>query len=208
MPTDEPNPYAAPHANVAPSVVDSSTVELSEQEIKAFVGKRASYYLKKWPVAMVHSAADWGTSPPSPTVRARAVGFNWAAFLFSGIWMPYRKMYRATMIFYAIIIASSLAEQVVFVQMQGLEESPPALDRVLGLLVSVVFGSYANQWYLAHARRVVAEVRSLGLPPERYLQTLSQRGGANLAVGFGFFLLFIVAIFAVMFVFMMIFGIQ
>jgi hypothetical protein len=208
MPTDEPNPYEAPQANLAPLVVDSSTVELSEQEIKAFVGKRASYYLRKWPVAMVRSANDWSMSAPSPAGPARAAGFNWAAFLFSGIWMPYRKMYKATMIFYGLVIASSVAEQSIFVQMLGHEESPAVLDRVLGLLISIVFGTYANQWYLSHARRVAAEVRSLGLPPERYLETLSRRGGTNLAGGLGFFLLFIVAIFAIMFAWIMIFNIE
>jgi hypothetical protein len=56
----------------------------SEAETRAAIGPKADLYLRKW------QAIPGG-------------GFNWAAFLLSGLWMSYRKMYRAAAILSGIV---------------------------------------------------------------------------------------------------------
>jgi len=55
--------------------------DLKDDEIAAFVGKKAGYYLEKW-----RPVLD-GTGN-----AGNVTGFNWAACLLSGLWLPYRKM--------------------------------------------------------------------------------------------------------------------
>ena len=89
QPRDATNPYAPPE--LPPLAASEPTDEDSERrQLRAFVGSKAQYYLDKW----------------TPLLRSLSgnAGFNWAAFLLSGLWLPYRKMYKATLIFYAIII--------------------------------------------------------------------------------------------------------
>src|SRR5258707_862516 len=52
------------------------------QELRAFVGRRAVYYLAKWRGVLAGSGTE--------------TGFNLAAFFLSAIWLPYRKMYGIT----------------------------------------------------------------------------------------------------------------
>ena len=71
---------------------------LTEAEVRAFVGPKAYYYLSKWSGAM----DEYG----------RATGFKWPAFLISGIWIPYRKMYRNAFILFGIIVGMSVIEEI------------------------------------------------------------------------------------------------
>jgi hypothetical protein len=100
----EVNPYQAPLFTDLPTlgVDDGNRVETSapsEAEIWAFIGKKADYYLRKWHPALYDSR--------------RAQGFNWAAFGLLGLWLPYRKMYRVTLILFGIIAAETLLEDTV-----------------------------------------------------------------------------------------------
>jgi len=147
----------------------------TERELRTFVGRGADYYLRKWKAAL---SGGTGT------------GFNLAAFLFSAIWFPYRKMYRLALILYAAVIAESIAEEVLVVWIMGNPELPRGLDLLINLLVGGICGAFANQWYLAHARKQIANLKSQGLPEEQYLKELARRGGTNLLVAFGFVFVF------------------
>src|SRR5262245_25293633 len=92
------NPYASPQT--APERTGLSTSgDALEQELRAFVGPRADVYLRKWAPLLYGSGQ---------------AGFNWPAFLLAGIWLPYRKMYAVSLIFYGAIVAESVLEEVVF----------------------------------------------------------------------------------------------
>ena len=177
---DEPaNPYAAPEIPPIVSVV-ASPEDWEARQLEAFVGAKAYYYLAKWaPVRR-----GWGGS----------AGFNWAAFLLSGLWLPYRKMYKVTFIFFGIIILESILEDVLFLGILGQAETPLALDNAIGLLAAAICGAFGNRWYLSHARRVVSQVSATGLQGDALLYTLAQRGGTSLLASVGMFVLFIVAI--------------
>jgi hypothetical protein len=161
---------------------------LAEQEVRAFVGSRADYYLKKW-----HAALEGvGTGK----------GFNWAAFFLSGLWLPYRKMYVPAIIFYGIILLESTLEEVVFVGVLGRPEAPAILGRVVGFVAAYVCGYYGNQWYLSHTRKAVAAVRSQRMTEdeEAYLKSLSEVGGTNIAASLGFLALFLIAFIFILFI--------
>ena len=137
------------------------------------VGKRADHYLKKW------QATEHG-------------GFNVAAFLLSGLWLPYRKMYRITAILYSAIIVESLLEELVFVWGLGWPETPRAVERGVSAAVCWLCGGFGNRWYLAHVKRVVADARAEIPDDTARLTMLAARGGTSVWGALGFFALFVV----------------
>jgi hypothetical protein len=144
----------------------------AEQEIRAFAGPRADYYLEKWRLALARTG--------------NATGFNWAAFFLSGLWLPYRKMYRATMVLYGIILLEIMLEEIVYVGILGKPEAPGILGSFVGLLAAIVCGGFGNAWYVSHAQKTIAEVRSQGLAEDAYFQALAKRGGTSAAAALGF----------------------
>jgi hypothetical protein len=154
------------------------TEPLTEQELRTFVGPRADYYLSKW-------AGD-----------RRGMGFNWAAFLLSGLWLPYRKMYLATFILYAIILVESVLEDVVFVGILGQADTPAALPRIVALAVAITCGTLGNRWYYAHACSKIRGLREQGMPDETYLDSLGERGGTSVPAALGMFFLFLILMIA------------
>src|ERR1700733_2644909 len=96
----------------------------TQQEIEAFVGRKSGYYLERW-----HDALER---------EGRAEGMNWAAFFLGGFWMAYRKMYRAAVIFWGLILLEGILEEVVFVAILGKEESPAGLDRIIGIAAAII----------------------------------------------------------------------
>jgi hypothetical protein len=175
----EPNPYAPPKEVTPPLPGESAAARLTAQELAAFVGRKANYYLAKWNIAE--------QSIP------RSTGFNWAAFFLTGLWLPYRKMYRATAILWGIIVLESILEEFVWVGMLGRPEPSSGWDAATGLVIAIFCGNFANGWYLSHARRAIAEVRASGLAGDEYLQALARRGGTNMLAALGVLVLVVVA---------------
>jgi hypothetical protein len=171
---------------------------ITEQEVKTFVGRNAAYYYRRWGPALKGQGAGYdhvgvaGLWLPLPKT-----GFNWVAFLLSGFWLPYRKMYVATFIFLGIILAESIIAQILFVGILSRPDAPVALGRLVGLIAGLFCGLFGNRWYLSHARKEIAKVRSQGLAEEEHLRELSRRGGTSLLAAFRFLFLFIVAVLVV-----------
>ncbi len=167
--------------------------ELSEQEIEAFVDRNASYYLERW--------------TPVLAGRQHGAGFNWAAALLSGLWLPYRKMYRATLILYGIILVETILEEVLFVWILEEMAPPRFVSALVAVVVGAVCGACGNRWYLRHVKKWTIRIRSQGLEGESHLYALAKRGGTNLvaAIGFalGFVLLTVLVGFVVAFVWLM-----
>ena len=98
--------------------IQSMSVTPTEQEIRAFVGSNAEYYLRAWRPALSN---EGGTSR-----------FNVAAFLITGLWLGYRKMYSAVFILFGIIIAGTVLESILFIGILKMPDSPPALNSLFG----------------------------------------------------------------------------
>jgi hypothetical protein len=160
---------------------------LSEPELRAFVGRNADYYFRKWSPTWESKADRYDqVAIGGLMVVQPKTGFNWAAFFLSGLWLPYRKMYRPTLIFFGVILAESLLEEIWFVELLGQTEPPHFLGRLVGLSAAVLCGSFGNRWYLSHARKVIGEVQAQGLPSDEHVRVLSRRGGTSLPISFGF----------------------
>lgn len=153
----------------------------TEVEIRAFVGRNADYYLKKW--------------QPHLTARGVGAGFNFAAFLFGALWAGYRRMWAVTWILYilyGLLLAEVIAELVRY--SDGLYDRPPGLwEGLVAFCIGLVCGGYGNRWYLAQTSRAVARVREEGLPDEAAHQLLAQRGGATLVKSGGLFIFLVFA---------------
>lgn len=159
---------------------------LNEQEVRAFVRKEADYYLKKWQTILEG--------------RRQRVGFNWAAFFLTGLWLAYRKMFKVALIFYGIIlilpILKSFYKFYTFAFL-GKPETPVALDILESLvdLVAAIFcGTFGNIWYLSHTRKAINKVRRQELKEEAYFQSLSKSGGTSWGKSLAIFILFILVL--------------
>lgn len=153
-----------------------------KRDLRDFVGRKADYYLARWAPAL--------RGPETNT------GFNWAAFLFGGLWLPYRKMYLVTTIFYGFLILETALEEIVFVGVLEEPEPPAALVNMVNLVIGLVYGAFGNRWYLTYARKAVAEVRAQNLDEDAAIDLLSRRGGTNFGVALAYFLAFCVVMVA------------
>ncbi len=185
----EDNPYQAPQADLSHITVaegiDLGASGLTEAELRAFVGKNADYYLKRWAPAL---RGDGGA------------GFNLAALLLSGLWLGYRKMYQNTLILFAIIAAMTILELAGVLAGLVNPNVVGLLGNIVGLGAAVVCGMYGNAWYLSHAKTVILEARSRGRDGGVDLVELSRRGGTSVAKSLGMFFLYLVAVFVISFV--------
>ncbi|MGR8929630.1 MAG: DUF2628 domain-containing protein [Gammaproteobacteria bacterium] len=155
-----------------------------EQDLRTFVGPRADDYLKYCKIAAPN--------------HYQSSDFNWAALIVPGLWLPYRKMYKITVIFYAVILAELVAEELLFVAVLGMPESPAVLDAIVAIVTASVCGLYGNRWYRSHARKVIAAVRRQALGEPEFSEVLKQRGGVSVVGSLVSFLLFLVVDFAVL----------
>jgi hypothetical protein len=172
------NPYRAPDALIGQEGEDFadalSASPSPERDLRVFVRRNADYYLKKW----------------APALRfGGGAGFNWAAFLFSGLWLPYRKMYKITFIFYGFVLLEVAAELAIAGLVPGSEKGVELVGRLVSLVATIIIGKSGNAWYLSHAQKAIAGVRSLGLPAGESTKELARRGGTNLPAAFGLMLL-------------------
>jgi len=90
--------------------------------------------------------------------------------------MLYRKMYRETLVGFAILLAVGV--------LQGLAAYTTgmnlnALGRVEDIAVAVTMGMLGNGLYLRRARRIIADVRAREPDPERREALLRARGGRS-----------------------------
>src|SRR3954469_20098203 len=61
--------------------------DLTHNQVQAFVGPQADYYLERWYRIRLSDS--------------RALGFNWSAFFATESWLIYRRMYRTFWITFA-----------------------------------------------------------------------------------------------------------
>jgi hypothetical protein len=160
-------------------------IEVAEEELRAFVGPKASSYVGDW-MSVLQG-------------RKKRPAFNAVAFFFAGLWLPYRKLYRATAVFLGVLLVVNAMEM--FVDMTP--SHSPAQQTVITLLgwgVAIVgwfiCGFFANQWYLSRAIRVINDVRSRHLDEDQHLKQIAKRGGTSIGSSIGIFVGFIALDFA------------
>ena len=142
---------------------DPEAISIEEkEEFRAFVGPNwGDYY--------------YGAFRRIVTGKGRGASFNPAAFVLAGFWLPYRKMYLATVILYGVGFLEIILEV----------KTPGLVYFGVNLLIFAICGAYGNRWYLSHAKRVIAVVGQRLLQRDIFLQTLANRGGTSLVSAIG-----------------------
>ena len=79
------------------------------------------------------------------------------------------------------------------------------LGNIVGLVFAIICGAFGNAWYLAHAKRQIARIRTLGLKDEAYFKALARRGGTNIFAAIVFFALYLVVVYALIIILVMLF---
>ena len=171
METNEPldrseNPFASP--TVAAGATGADAADSNTEELRAFVGPRVAYYLRKW--------------EPVRSGTATGAGFNWAAFLLSSFWLPYRKMYVITGLLYAVVVVVTFLQDVLIIS--------AGASNFVSLILAVMCGAYGNRLYLDHAQRKITQIRAEGHEQETFHSLLSRQGGTSLVASIGCTLFF------------------
>lgn len=169
------NPYRP--GNLATEFTEfDESLEAEVDQLRSFVGPRASYYLHKW-------------TPRLQDPDASDVSLNWAAFFLGVFWMAYRKLYRTMFLFLGAIIGLSIAQQFVFVNLLGQRAVPGIVNLGINVITALVCGLCGNSWYLAHARRMIDNVRLQGLKDDALRFALARQGGTSFLSAFGMLIL-------------------
>ncbi len=142
-----------------PPLTESSNPRPSvSPEVEDFIHERAYYYVARW-----HKLDE--------TLKTKTTGtFNWAACLFSGYWMAYRKMYGYAFGF--------LVTQIVVGFILDALKFPTAASNGLSGGIMVMSGMYGSTLYKRHVLARLAEIPS-DLPDHLRRQAIRDMGGTN-----------------------------
>lgn len=118
--------------------------ELKNGEISSpvdlFIGKKADYYKEKW-----EKAED-----------KKGISFNGSAFLFSFLWLGYRKYYLPI-----VFIALGFLASDILIYLSGYQQSLTSIspiDRGISTTLGVVFGLYGNVLYKKFVQEQIEKI--------------------------------------------------
>jgi hypothetical protein len=114
-----------------------------------------------------------------------SAGWNWSAFVFSGLWALYRKMYVWFFAFWAIATISNIIEKA----------GSPGFSLLVLLIPALAFGVYADALYYRRAKAKIASASHFNNPTE-VLDQLQKKGGVHTWVLWGLGILLAVGFFA------------
>ncbi len=135
--------------------------DVSEEDLATFVGSRREYYLAAW------RPIRGGTSYFGK--------FNGAAFLLTGSWLLYRRLYLITLVIALVALVESIVSEIVLGAAAASLAS--ALYGPLSTLTYMsVIGLFGNRWYYHHA---VGQIRALRSTGHSSQQEIAARGGTS-----------------------------
>lgn len=121
-------------------------MQLAEEDVRAFVGPNADYYLQAW------SAVD-------PNGGLQALRWNWPAFFLNVLWLLYRRMYKYFWISLAALFVGGMAEGAIEALM-GIPPGPQWFDLVINLGVACFFGAFGTWFYYRHTAWTIAQTKA------------------------------------------------
>ena len=132
-----------------------------EEDVRAFVGPNADYYLAAW------AKAD-------PNGGLQALRWNWPAFFLSVVWLLYRRMYKYFWITFAALIGIGMIQAL----LEAILNIPPErhwLDVVVNLIVASFFGTFGSWLYYRHTMWTIGQVKAYHTSPE----AIARAGGVR-----------------------------
>ena len=113
-------------AQSSQSAEPSVTSANIDEALEIFVGKNYEYYKRKWEIIVQNKSH---------------ISWNWAAFFFVTLWMPYRKMYLYSFVYLSALIIETLFEYAVKIPHTSI------LSYAINIAIWVIVGLYGNYWY-------------------------------------------------------------
>ncbi|KAF1013167.1 MAG: hypothetical protein GAK31_03316 [Stenotrophomonas maltophilia] len=154
------DPYRAPAMAPEPAAMSAANAPMDGDMAlyAAVVGPNFAVYRQRWQLDRTAPGTD--------------VTWHWPGFLFGMVWMMYRKMYRFSAIWLGVMFLITLLEALLSV--------PPLVSLLITLGLSVVIGTQANRWYLAHCQRQIVLAKGVAAgDPGRMCSELERRGGTS-----------------------------
>lgn len=139
-PAAAPPPLAAPPAD--------------EELLAAAIGPKSAYYLERW------RAVD---------ATGAKTSWNWAACFASFLWLAYRKMWLAMVLFLVANVALGVIGSASVILAK--------ITLIASILLSFVTGYFGNLWYRAQVSRLIAG--TAGLDRAAALAQLKAKGGVS-----------------------------
>lgn len=129
-------------------------MEVSETEYEAFIGKKAEYYIGKWAeMEKGHTKMSW----------------NLSAFLFTFLWMLYRKMYFYTLITLGILFGVGIMESLLGVG--------DIFDAIFSFIFWLSFGIFGNYLYHRYTENKISRIKRECKEDSLLIAELARRGG-------------------------------
>ncbi len=97
------------------------------------------------------------------------LSWNWSAFLFTGFWALYRKMYGWFFVYWGIVSISKLFENVVI----------PKVWLLIYLGISISFATLANSFYYAKVKQKIKAAQHTIKNETTLFESLQYKGGVN-----------------------------
>ena len=133
----------------------------TEEELRAFIGPKADYYLQAW------SGID-PAGGPQPT------RWNWPAFFLTAFWLLYRRMYKYFWMFFAVLMVGGILQGLIETALGG--TTPPWGNVVINIVFGCFFGSFGNWLYYRHTNWKIGQVKAHHTSPE----AIATAGGVSL----------------------------
>lgn len=136
--------------------------EVTEADIRLFVGKKYDYYSGKWRLQMA----------------SHKPVYNFAAFFVFPFWLGYRKMYLYLNLLITNTFILGLLVSAFFSN---------TISNGMNIGLSIAFGMMANQLYRSHIYKKLREIKEQKLSPEHETLKIRRAGGTSLlGMGLGF----------------------
>lgn len=134
-----------------------------DARIDAFVGRNAAYYRERW--------RAFGEIPRT------TASFNWAAGIGQLLWLVYRKMHGAALVFLAVLVAH--VSLFLYVDARALvpESVVTLANTIAALLYVAIPGFFGNYGYWRRFEKLDAQAASAGPDVEAQLRFLREHGG-------------------------------
>jgi hypothetical protein len=178
QPQYQPQPKPAPAyqpgygVGAAPPYGYGAAPAGGDPAVRAAIGSNAEYYLRKW------AAMDASGS---------TVSWNWAALFLNGLWLAYRRLWGAALVFLAVIVGIT-AFVIALVTTRTIEVEVGFGFVAFSTLPAIWVGARGNDLYRSRIRRILVETGATPHDPAS-IEWARQRGGASFASGVAFYLL-------------------